>query len=147
MSKVFFHKADKSITVNFKPVVKQLIEDLFDKEKVILSKVDYIFCSDEYLLKINLNYLKHNYFTDIISFCFSKKNEPIVGEIYLSIDRIKENAKTYKVPYQTELLRVIIHGALHLCGYKDETEPLKKKMRFKEDFYLKMYDVSREANF
>ena len=120
-------------------LAKEVIRDLFKKEKTRLEQLQYIFCSDEYLLEINKQHLNHNYYTDIITFDLSETPDAVTGEIYISIDRVKENAKTYKVPFKQELLRVIFHGALHLCGYKDKTEKDQALMRKAEDKYLQYY--------
>jgi rRNA maturation RNase YbeY len=95
---------------------------------------------------MNQQYLKHSTLTDVITFPFSTKDEPVSAEIYISIERIRENAKTYGIQYQNELLRVMIHGALHLCGYDDKKKSLQLQMRAKEDYYLNQFKVSREAN-
>ena len=145
MNNIFFSKGNKSVNLKNRSSVKWLINCLFEEEKVALKRIDYIFCSDMYLLKVNRKYLNHNTFTDVITFPLSDKNEPVTGEIYVSIDRVKENAKIYDVSYQNELLRVLIHGALHLCGYNDTTDFKKQEMRSKENFYLKKFNVSREA--
>ena len=118
-------------------MVKSLIEYLFKNEKTSLKRIDYIFCSDDFLLNINLEHLNHNTLTDIITFPLTNKNQPVEGEIYICVDRVKENAKIFKVPYQNELLRVLIHGALHLCGYKDKNKYQQDEMRKKENQYLK----------
>ena len=120
-------------------LAKDVIRDLFKKEKTRLEQLQYIFCSDEYLLEINKQHLNHNYYTDIITFDLSETPNAVTGEIYISIDRVKENAKTYKAPFKQELLRVIFHGALHLCGYKDKTEKDQALMRKAEDKYLQYY--------
>jgi probable rRNA maturation factor len=120
-------------------LAKEVIKDLFKKEKTQLEHLQYIFCSDEYLLEINKQHLNHNYYTDIITFDLSDKPNAVTGEIYISIDRVKDNAQTYKVPFKQELLRVIFHGALHLCGYKDKTDKDQKLMRKAEDKYLQYY--------
>jgi len=105
------------------------------KESKDLVSMNIILCGDEYLLKINRDYLKHDYYTDIITFDYN--SEEIEGELYISIDRVKENASDLGVSFQHELHRVIIHGVLHLCGYGDKTEKDEEIMRSKEDFYLK----------
>jgi probable rRNA maturation factor len=120
-------------------LVKEVIRDLFKKEKTRLDQLQYIFCSDEYLLEINKQHLNHNYYTDIITFDLSETPDAVAGEIYISIDRIKDNAQTYKVTFKQELLRVIFHGALHLCGYKDKTQKDQALMRKAEDKYLQYY--------
>jgi probable rRNA maturation factor len=109
------------------------------KEKFTLSSLNYIFCSDDHLLSMNISHLHHKTYTDIITFDLSSEKKKITGEIYISIDRVKENAAIYKVPFSTELKRVMIHGVLHLCGYKDKTEKDVKRMRAREDFYLPLY--------
>lgn len=99
----------------------------------------YIFCSDEYLLNINKAHLQHDYYTDIITFDLSVSKSETIGEIYISIDRVRDNAANLKVSIKEELHRVIFHGALHLCGYKDKTPKHEKEMRRAEDKYLSMY--------
>lgn len=120
-------------------LVKEVIRNLFKKEKTKLEQLQYIFCSDEYLLTINKQHLNHNYYTDIITFDLSDKPDAVTGEIYISIDRVRDNAQTYQVSFKQELLRVIFHGALHLCGYKDKTEKDQALMRKAEDKYLQYY--------
>jgi rRNA maturation RNase YbeY len=105
--------------------------------------IHYIFCDDAYLLHLNQAHLKHNTYTDIITFPLSSKGEPVVAEIYISIDRVKENASKFQVPFLHELYRVIFHGALHLCGYKDKGKDEVELMRKKEDHYLQSYLVPR----
>lgn len=97
--------------------------------------IDYIFCSDDYLHKINMDFLDHDTLTDIISFDYSVGKE-LHGEIYISVDRVRENAAEYGVFFEDELARVMIHGILHFCGYKDKSEQHEKTMRTKEDYYL-----------
>ena len=115
---------------------------------VILSEnktegdINYIFCDDEYILNINKQYLDHDYYTDIISFDYSLGNE-LNGDIFISIDRVKENAFDYKVSFEEELLRVIIHGILHYCGYTDKSESDELLMRTKEDEKIKMFHVKQ----
>lgn len=99
----------------------------------------YIFCTDEYLLSINQQFLNHDTYTDIITFDLTEPDQTLGGEIYISADRVRENAKSFNVDYQTELHRVIFHGALHLCGFKDKTTADKKKMRAMEDQCLQEY--------
>lgn len=146
MNNIYLYGADKAADVKHKKAVKQLIRDLFSQENIELERLNYIFCSDEYLLKINKQFLSHSTLTDVITFPFSEKGRPVHGEVYLSVERIKENAKTFGVEYQNELLRVMIHGALHLCGYADKTRASKLEMTEKENYYLKQFNVPREAN-
>lgn len=99
------------------------------------GEINYIFCDDEYLLQINQDYLQHDYYTDIITFDYVK-GKTISGDIFVSLPRISDNASTHSRNFEDELHRVLAHGILHLCGYKDKTEEEEKEMRSKEDFYL-----------
>jgi rRNA maturation RNase YbeY len=136
MNKVFLFGADRPVNLKRRKAVKQLIVSLFKQETRNLKRVSYIFCSDKYLLPINIEFLNHSTLTDVITFSFSRANEPVEAEVYLSADRIKENAKSFNSAYQNELLRVMIHGALHLCGYSDKTSAAKATMREKENYYI-----------
>jgi rRNA maturation RNase YbeY len=120
-------------------LVKKVVRDIFKKEKTKLEQLQYIFCSDDYLLEINKQHLKHNYYTDIITFDLSEKPNSVIGEIYISVDRVRDNAQNYEVSFKQELLRVIFHGALHLCGLKDKTEKDQVLMRKAEDKYLRYF--------
>lgn len=111
---------------------------MFKKEKQLLKEIRYIFCSDDYLLQINRDHLQHDYYTDIITFDLSE-GEGITAEVYISTDRVKDNAATLGTGYNSEMLRVIFHGALHLCGYKDKSREQSAQMRKMEEFYLKRY--------
>jgi rRNA maturation RNase YbeY len=139
MQKIVFHSADASFNLLHKKRLKAFIALLFEKERTTLYTLNYIFCSDKYLLDINQKFLQHDFFTDIITFDLSEAPNYIVGEIYISIDRVKENALLMKTNREEELLRVIFHGALHLCGFKDKKQSDIKIMREKEDQYLKLY--------
>ena len=116
--------------------------------EVILSEnkkegeINYIFCDDDYLLEINQQYLEHDTLTDIISFDYSVGNE-INGDIFVSVERVKENASDYKVTFDEEIQRVLVHGILHYCGYKDKTEADELAMRAKEDEKMKMFHVEQ----
>ncbi len=114
------------------------IKKTIDKEGAKLISLNYIFCSDEYLAEMNIQFLKHNTLTDIITFNYNPSKTEIEGEIYISVDRVRENAQTFETDFQTELNRVIIHGVLHLLGYNDKTKSQKKAMREKEDSYLSL---------
>ena len=120
--------------------IKAFIQIIFKKEGKIVENLVYVFCSDNYLLKINQAFLRHNYYTDILTFNLSKTRK-IEGEIYISVDRVKENSKRLKINTNLEFLRVIFHGALHLCGYVDKTKPQRQQMRNKEDEYLLHYST------
>jgi probable rRNA maturation factor len=137
---VFFHFLQAGFSLSKRTVLKVFIEDVFKKEKKRLDHLHYIFCSDEYLGRINRDYLHHDTYTDIITFDLSKhKANAVSGEIYISIDRVKENALLFNTSFNKELHRVILHGVLHLCGYKDKTKSDKKVMSSREDFYLQKY--------
>ena len=113
---------------------------LCKNEKTTIQQVDIIFCSDDYLLKINNDFLGHNYFTDIITFDLTPQGSLYkTAELYISIDRIKQNAVEYNTTMKIELHRVIFHGILHLCGYKDKKPREIIEMKKKEEYYLKTY--------
>lgn len=112
------------------------------REKARIRSVNYIFCSDDYLLTLNQSFLKHNTLTDIITFDYSESKRKLEGEIYISIDRVQENAIKFNRTVDDELHRVIIHGILHLIGYKDKTKEAKMLMRKKEDAYLSLRQVN-----
>jgi probable rRNA maturation factor len=119
--------------------LKSFLIKLFKKEKCRFDSLVYVFCDDEYLLEVNRRFLKHDYYTDIITFNLSGQNSKIAGEIYISTDRVLDNSKMWEDSFDKELHRVIFHGALHLIGYKDKSKVEKMKMRAKEDFYLYEY--------
>ena len=136
---IFFNKADKGTNLRQRILLKTFIEKQLRKEGVIIEALQYVFCSDAYLLNINKQFLNHDYYTDIISFDLSEEKGRLIGDIYISIDRVKENAKMHHNLYTQELLRVIFHGALHFCGYKDKKPADAKLMRSMEDKWLKAY--------
>ena len=111
--------------------------ELIDNEGFILVNINIIFCSDEYLLSINKAYLNHDYYTDIITFSFNEEKE-ISGDLFISVDRAKENSEINNETFLNETTRLVIHGLLHLCGYNDKTDTQRKTMRSKENQYLKM---------
>lgn len=116
------------------------ISNILKSENKDEGKINYIFCDDEYLLQINQQYLNHDYYTDIISFDYTIGNE-INGDIFISIDRVNDNAAEFNVSFHEELLRVLSHGVLHFCGYKDKTIEEETLMRNKEDEKIKMFHV------
>lgn len=138
MTTIFFYSADKNFNFRGKRKLKEFLTQVFRKEKQQVDMLSYVFCSDEYLLNINQKFLQHDYYTDVITFNLSD-NELIKGEVYISLDRIKENAKSAKIEYREELLRVMIHGALHLCDYNDKTKSEISQMRRKERQYLRLF--------
>lgn len=139
MAKINFHFLDITPALTGRNALKQFIETLFEQEKTRLETLSYVFCSDEYLLKMNRDFLKHDFYTDVITFDLSSNKKEVVGEVYISLDRVRDNARTIGISFRNELHRVIFHGALHLCGYKDKTKADIVLMRSKEDQYLKAY--------
>ena len=137
-SKVCFFFEVNGNSLKDRTRLKRFIELLFKRERKKLEMLNYVFCSDDRVLEINRQFLAHDFFTDIITFELSD-NEYTNGEIYISTDRVRDNAKALKVSVVAELHRVIFHGALHLCGYKDKTGKDEALMRKKEDEYLKLY--------
>lgn len=110
------------------------------RKEVKKTQLTYIFCTDDYLLEMNQQFLNHDTLTDIITFDMSEQPDILQGEIYISIDRVRENAAKFQVAYLSELHRVVFHGALHLCGFKDKKEADQKEMRRQEDICLKAYN-------
>lgn len=139
MKRIMFRYADRRLTLAQKTAIQEFVEKLFTKEKTPLARINYIFCSDEYLLAINRSFLQHDYYTDIITFGLSAPGEPVEAEIYISTERVKDNAGQLDISFRDEMLRVIFHGALHLCGYKDKRKADIALMRKKEDHYLKLF--------
>jgi len=138
------------INFNYEIDFKLENETLFSNwiSKVILSEkkkegeISYIFCDDDFILEINKQYLNHDFYTDIISFDYSVGNE-LHGDVFISIERVQENAEDFNVTFNEELQRVIIHGILHYCGYKDKTNEEEILMRKKEDEKIKMFHVEQ----
>ena len=138
-STIFFNNADKSTSLRSRTELKTFINKQCLKEGIHIETLQYVFCSDAFVLDINKRFLNHNFYTDIISFDLSEQKGRLIGDVYISIDRVKENAKTEGNLYTHELLRVIFHGALHFCGYKDKKPADQKMMRTMEDKWLKAY--------
>ena len=127
----FFFEDISPVTINEQKVEKWLTM-VAKQHGHTVENICFIFCSDNYLLQINQNYLRHDYYTDVITFEYSEDNEMSDADIFISLDRVRENAKTYKVPFSKELLRVVVHGLLHILGFSDETDEKKLAMRKKE---------------
>lgn len=136
MAKIIFFTEDITYTLKNKTIIKKWIESTIVEEGYQLEELNFILCSDEYLLHINQDFLQHDDYTDVITFDNSEELKTIVGDIFISLDRIKENALSFKSTTVNELCRVIIHGTLHLLGYKDKTKAAKTEMTAKEDYYL-----------
>ena len=134
---IIFYSESIDFSLSNESTVIDWILATIASEKKSQGNLNFIFCSDNYLHKINLEHLNHDTYTDIIT--FPLRYDRIEGDIFISIDRVKENATQYKVTFEEELKRVIIHGVLHLIGYKDKSEEEEELMRSKEDFYLAKY--------
>jgi len=132
------------VTLRDRNQLRVFIRGIFKKEKTDFGHLDIIFCSDDFLLEINRSHLNHDYYTDIITFDLSDTSFK-QGEIYISIDRVRDNASQFSSPQIQELHRVIFHGILHLCGYKDKSKLDQAIMRSKEDFYLKKFFQKRST--
>ena len=135
-TRLFFQK---KTSIQNRSNLKLFITSIFKKEKTQVKELNIIFCSDEYLLKINRDYLQHDYLTDIITFEISNDDNGKTAEIYISIESVKKNSIDYQSTMKNELHRVIFHGVLHLCGYKDKTKKDIVLRRSKEDNYLNHY--------
>ncbi len=136
---ISFNQADSKVALANRVALKSFIEKRIKKEGFSIQTLTYVFCSDKYLLKMNKDFLSHNYYTDIISFDLSETPGNLIGEVYISVDRVKDNAKTHGTTLKEELHRVIFHGALHFCGYKDKKPADTIKMRQMEDAWLSAY--------
>ena len=139
MGIISFNNHSISFLLKDKLLLKTFLASIFAQENVVFKSVSYIFCTDDFLLKLNKEYLSHDTLTDILTFSLTETSLPVVSEIYISIDRVRENAETLRVAFEDELRRVMIHGILHLCEYKDKTPGQKKIMRAKEDYYLSIF--------
>ncbi|MDF7821698.1 rRNA maturation RNase YbeY [Runella sp. MFBS21] len=131
-----FFNEDIDFKVPQSRITKKWLLNIIEAEGFHLNQLNYIFCSDEYLLKINQQYLEHDFYTDIITFDNSEEDNHIEGDIFISIDRVKENATLHQKTFEEELLRVLAHGVLHLVGYDDLEDEQELQMRAKEDHYL-----------
>lgn len=136
MAAIHFFTEDIDFKLKNKLLLKRWIKDTIAAEGYRLDELNYIFCSDNYLLQINQQYLNHDTFTDIVTFDNSEVDQRITGDIFISVERTRENALKFNTDADTELHRVMIHGALHLLGYKDKKPAEKQLMTAKEDEYL-----------
>lgn len=134
---VQFHCEEVDFPVKNFQSIEEWVSQCVSSESYVLSAINVVFCTDEYLLSINIKHLNHNYFTDIITFNYNEKNQ-LSGDLFISVERVRENAQKLKLNFIDELHRVIIHGILHLCGYKDGTDTEQLEIRAKEDFYLNL---------
>ena len=136
-----FHNADLTYRVSNATALKTYLFKKFKSAGKKPDAINYIFCSDDYLLQLNQAHLKHNTFTDIITFELSAPGEPLVADIYISIERVRENASVFSNSIKSEVHRVIFHGALHLIGFKDKSAKEARRMRAMEDTWLKEYEI------
>jgi rRNA maturation RNase YbeY len=123
--------------------LKEAVKNLALNEGKVLKDLSLVFTDDDYLLEVNKQYLNHDYFTDVITFDYSSFPE-VSGDVMISLDRVKDNAQSLNQSFELEFYRVVFHGVLHLCGYKDKSEADEKEMRAKEDYYINRF-VSRET--
>ena len=133
---IFFHTINVSINLKHKNALKRWIKASIEAESKQPGEINIIFCSDNHLLEMNREHLQHDYYTDIITFDFSQ-DRIVSGDLYISVDRVKENADKNSTPPENETYLVIIHGVMHLCGYKDKQKSEIQTMRRKETLYLK----------
>ncbi len=135
---ILFFSEDIKFTLQSKNTIRLWLNDLIVQEHYRLHHLNFIFCSDKYLHNINVQYLNHDDYTDVITFDNSNVEGSVEGDVFISIERIKENAKTLKNNFSNEIHRVMAHGVLHLCGYKDKSPKAKWAMTRKEDYYLSL---------
>ena len=137
---ITFYFNEVRFTLLHRRLIKENIINVFRRNNRIAEHISFIFCTDEFLLKVNQDYLSHDYYTDIITFDLSD-GKGIKGEIYISVDRVRENAEKLNSPFILEMYRVMFHGILHLCGMKDKTAAQKKLMRAEEDKCIRKLNV------
>jgi rRNA maturation RNase YbeY len=136
---IYFFSEEINFELKEKLIRKRWLKSIATKAGFTIKELNFVFCSDEYLYRMNLEYLNHDTYTDIITFDNSEKEFDIAGDIFVSIDRVDENAKTNKQKVETELNRVLVHGLLHLMGYKDKTKEESTLMRQKEEESINLY--------
>ncbi|MEJ7556985.1 MAG: rRNA maturation RNase YbeY [Pedobacter sp.] len=144
-SSIHFFTEDVNYVIKQKRILKEWLLFVIENEKYALQELNFILCSDDYLLNLNQQYLDHDTYTDVITFDNSEEPKTITGDIFISIDRIKENAATVGVLAKDELHRVMVHGTLHLLGYKDKTKAAKIQMTSMEDQYLAVLNKTLTA--
>ena len=135
-----FFNEDVPYKLPHKQAVRQWLKQQTEREGYTVGELNYIFCSDEYVLQVNRDYLQHDYYTDIITFDQSEEEGKLAGDIYISVERVVDNAAQLGVPAEQEMLRVLAHGLLHLCGYLDKGEEEEAQMRQKEEEWLHQYN-------
>ena len=140
---IYFHKENVRFALLRQEYLKECIDVALDHYGFEIETVNYIFCTDKYLLKLNKEFLGHDYLTDVITFNNSEEKEKLVADIFISIDRVQANAKKFGTGFGGELHRVMLHGALHLAGFKDKSKADKKEMRKAEDLWLARFKLQK----
>ena len=140
---VSFHRENVSLNADEKLIIKWLTNSVNSLDYSI-GELSFVFCSDDYLRKLNIKHLNQDYFTDVITFDYSKEMS-LIGDVFISTERVKENAKLFNVSFNEELFRVIIHGVLHLCGFRDKTKEEKAEMRSKENDFLSLINCKTSS--
>ena len=140
---VSFHRENVSLNADEKLIIKWLTNSV-NSLNYSVGELSFVFCSDDYLRKLNIKHLNQDYFTDVITFDYSKEMS-LIGDVFISTERVKENAKLFNVSFNEELFRVIIHGVLHLCGFKDKTKEEKAEMRSKENDFLSLINCKTSS--
>ena len=143
INNIHFHYLTDPFHFPNRKELKAFLQKTAKAEKQSIDTINYIFCDDAYLLDINQQYLNHDTYTDIITFQLNPKGEALLSDIYISVERVKDNATTHNTTFTKELHRVIFHGLLHLCGYKDKTKKDQEEMRKQEERCLNSYFVPR----
>jgi probable rRNA maturation factor len=143
INNIHFHYLTKRFHFPNRTQLKSFLQKLAKREGYAIDTINYIFCDDEYLLSINQQYLNHDTYTDIITFQLNPKGEDLLSDVYISVERVKENAQLHNTSFTQELHRVVFHGLLHLCGYKDKTKKDQEEMRKQENRCLNNYFVPR----
>ena len=138
MKNILFYTENVNYVLPHKNKIRDLLNLLAKEEGKEIGQLTYIFCSDEYLLEINKQYLHADYLTDVITFDYCQ-NEFVSGDVFISVERVKENSVLFSQSYFDEMLRVVVHGLLHLCGYKDKKEKEQQQMREKENYSIEKY--------
>jgi probable rRNA maturation factor len=138
-TKIYFHFLIPGVPLSYRNRLKGFISNIFKNEKTRITEINYIFCSNSYLRKLNKKYLSHNFNTDILTFPLSNENGYLVADIYIGVDQVRKNARRFGFSFKEEVHRVIFHGTLHLCGYEDKSQSEEALMRENEDKYLEIY--------
>lgn len=136
-SNILFHSENIFFVLKNKRIIKKWLTEVIKQEQKILGEISIIFCSDDYLLEVNKTYLSHDYYTDVITFNYNE-GEIVSGDLFISVDRVKENSEQFSVNFEIELNRVMVHGILHLLGHEDKTTKQEKEMRKLEEKALKL---------